>query len=98
MEVELKGIHYEISDNTREYIDKKLHKLDHVKDKIITLTITIYKKKKNEYGVEGNAHFRWNKDAHIETDEFDLYKAIDMLFDKLQVKATREKEKKQEHK
>lgn len=98
MELEIKGVHYDVSDRTKEYIEKKMPRLHHVEDKITTMALSITKEKKNDYIVEVNVHFRWNKDIHIKTEEMDLYKAIDLLFDKLQIKATKEKEKIQEHK
>ena len=35
MTIELKGVHYDVSDKTREYVDKKLKRLKHVEDLMV---------------------------------------------------------------
>jgi len=96
MDVNVKGVHYHVSDTTKEFIDKKLVRLDYVKEMIVDLPLTIIKEKKG-YRVECDIHFRWGSYNHIHTEDFDLYPAIEKLFDKIETKATREKDKIQAH-
>ena len=92
MHFELKGVHYHVSENTTEYIDKKLQRLESVKDKLETLHLTITKEK-NLFKVEVNFHFTWGSPSHISVEGHDLWPAIDQLFDKLTLKIKKEKEK-----
>ncbi len=97
MKVIVKGVHYNVSDNTNEYINKRKEKLAFVDEIVIDLHITITKETKGFYTVESNIHFRWGQKNHIKVEERELYKAIDEIFDKLLIKITKEKEKKQQH-
>ena len=97
MTVNVKGVHYNVSDNTNEYIDKKLEKLEFVDDIIVNFHITITKESKGFFKVESNIHFRWGQNNHIKVEERELFKAIDEMFDKIIIKISKEKEKKQHH-
>jgi len=97
MTVELKGIHYDVSDNTKEYIDKKLRRLKHVEELIIDLHLSLSREKKGYYIVSSDVHFRWGQNSHLKVEDRDLYKAIDLCFDKVEAKSTKEKEKIQAH-
>ena len=96
MEVQIKGVHYSISDTLRENIEKKLARLDYVKDHIVHFYFTIVKDSK-DYKVEADIHFNWGKTSHVEVHDDNLYQAIDDLFDKIEIKATKEKDKVQTH-
>jgi putative sigma-54 modulation protein len=96
MHFELKGVHYHVSDNTTDYIEKKMLRLESVKDKMETLHLTITKEK-NQFKVEANFHMHWGAPSHIRVDNHELWPAIDLLFDKLIVKVKKEKEKIIEH-
>ena len=98
MTVEVKGTHgYAPGESTKEYVDRKLKRLDHVKDHVANLHITLDKQTSGEFNAEANIHFRWGNMGHIKVTDRDLFKALDLLFDKIETKATREKEKKQDH-
>ena len=98
MTVDLKGVHYDVTEKTREYItEKKLRRLKHVEDLIVDLHMTLSREKKGYYIVSSDVHFRWGQITHAKVEDRDLYKAIDLCFDKIEVKATKEKEKIQAH-
>lgn len=97
MTVNVKGVHYNVSDRTNEYIDKRMEKLEFASDLIVDLNFVITKESKGFFTVECNIHFRWGQNNHISVEERELYKAIDEIFDKLLLKISREKEKIQEH-
>ncbi len=92
MHFELKGVHYHVSENTTEYIEKKMQRLESVKDKLETLHITITKEK-NQFKVEVNFHFSWGSPSHIKVETHELWPGIDQVFDKLTLKVKKEKEK-----
>ena len=97
MTVNVKGVHYNVSDNTKEYIDKRLEKLDFADELIVELHIVITKETKGFFTVEAKLHFRWGEHSHMKVEERELYKALDELVDKLQIKVSREKEKIKQH-
>lgn len=92
MNLDLKGVHFDIDEQTKEHIQKKVDKLKFVDSYIIDLHITITKGK-NNYVLESNIHFRWGELFHIKVTEFDLGKGIDQLFSKIDHKASKEKDK-----
>ena len=96
MNVDIRGVHYDISDNTRDHVEKKLKRLAYAEDFIVDLLLTIAHDK-NGYVIESTVNFKWSKSAHLKVDTFDLFKGIDNLFNKLDNKISKEKEKIQEH-
>ncbi len=96
MNIEIKGVHYDVSKNTKEHMEKKLKKLEYTKDIIIDLLFTITRVK-NGYTVESNINFRWGVRVHLKVESFELFEGIDKLFEKIEHKVTKEKEKVQHH-
>ena len=96
MHVEIKGVHLDIQDDLKDHIEKKMHRLDFAKDMIVDLLFTLTKEK-NSVKTEVNINFRWGNQAHVGTGGFDIYEAVDTLFDKLVHKVTKEKDKIQQH-
>lgn len=96
MNVEIKGVHLEVNEKTRDYVDKKLQRLDFARDHIVDILITLVKEK-NQYKPEATINFRWGASVHVGVEGFDLYEGIDTLFDKLESKVEKEKSKIQDH-
>ncbi len=96
MNLEVKGVHFEVSDHIRDTIDKKLKRIDFAKDLIVDQLFTLTKTK-NGYKVECTTNFRWGTSAHVGVDTVGLMEGLDILFDKLAQKVHKEKEKIQEH-
>ncbi len=98
MDVKTQGVHYQISEATQEFIDKKLQRLTHLEDLIVDLQITISRSSKGSYTLNSDIHFRWGNTSHIHIDNIrELYKGIELLFDKIEAKSQKEKEKIQHH-
>lgn len=96
MNVDVKGVHLEISQHVHEYLNKKLKRLGYAEDLIVDLLFTLTQDAK-AYKAEVNINFRWGTTAHIGVNAFNLIKGIEQLFDKMDVKINKEKEKIQEH-
>ena len=96
MTVTIKGVHYDISERTREFLSDKLGLLDPFKDLLVSVDATITKEKAG-FVVEANVHFRWGAMAHLEETAQELYPAIENLIHKLDAKISKEKDKAQEH-
>ena len=96
MNVDIRGVHYDISDNTREHIEKKLKRLGYAEGLVVDLLLTLAHDK-NGYHIEATVNFKWSNSAHIKVSSFELFKGIDNLFNKLDNKISKEKEKIQDH-
>jgi putative sigma-54 modulation protein len=97
MNTEIKGVHVEITDAMREYIDKKMHRLDFAREHLVDLLFSCTQEK-SQYKVEVNINFRWGNATHVGVAAFDIFEGIDKLFDKMELKIIKEKKKIQDHK
>ncbi len=98
MTVEIRSIHgYTQDEDTKVYIDKRMKRLNNVKEHIADLHITLDRERNGEYKTESTIHFRWGVMGHIKVSNHDIYRALDLLFEKIEAKATKEKEKIQDH-
>lgn len=98
MTTDIRCVHCEIDEATREYIDRKVERLGFARDLIVELPISITKGKKHGYDLETTVHFRWGKSIRVGVREYDVHRGVDVLFDKLEEKVTRVKAKLQHHK
>jgi putative sigma-54 modulation protein len=98
MTTEVRGVHFEIDERIREYIDRKVARLEFARELVVELPITITKGTREGFDLETTVHFRWGKSTHIGVKSYDVHKGVDALFDKLEEKITREKAKIQHHK
>ena len=96
MHIEIKGVHIDIKEDLKEHIETKMHRFEFAKDMIVDLLFTLTKEK-NSVTTEVTVNFRWGNQAHLGTSGFDVFEAVDSLFDKLLLKVTKEKEKIQQH-
>ena len=97
MNTEIKGSHVEITDQIRDYIGKKMPRLDFAKDYVIDLLFH-FSQEKSQYKLEANINFRWGSAIHVGADSFDIFQGIDRLFDKMELKVSKEKKRVQDHK
>jgi putative sigma-54 modulation protein len=91
MNLNLTGIHLEITPAIRAYVVAKMDRVtrhfDHVIDVNVVLSVDKLRQK-----VEANVNVRGNK-IHAESIDPDMYAAIDLLADKLDRQVVRHKEK-----
>src|SRR5262245_65466122 len=90
MNLSVSGHHLEVTPAIRTYVESKLERVarhfDHVIDAHVILTVDKLKQK-----AEATLHVR-GKDLHCESEQEDLYAAIDLLVDKLDRQVLRYKE------
>jgi len=96
MNLEVKGVHFDVDDKTKEMIDKKLKRLSFAEEYIIDQLFTLTRSK-NGYTCESNTNFKWGHSAHIRVEAIHLPEGLDILFDKLELKVSKEKDKVQDH-
>jgi len=95
MNLNLTGVHLDITPAIREYVITKLDRInrhfDHVIDVNVVLSVDKLRQK-----IEANVHVR-GKEIHAEAIEPDMYAAIDALADKLNRQVLKYKEKLSAH-
>lgn len=97
MKFDIKGVHYDITDVTRDFITTKLEKLAYAEDHVMDMLFTLTKETK-DWKAEVKCNFRWGVHAHLEETALNLHEALEKLIDKLDMKVSKEKEKIKEHK
>jgi putative sigma-54 modulation protein len=96
MTTDIKGVHLTISKRTRDYIEKKLPRLSFAEDLVIDLLLA-FSREKSLYSLDATVNFRWGSSSHIHVENFRLIEGIDALFDKLEPKLEKEKNKLKDH-
>ncbi len=96
MNVEIKGIHVEVNERIRNYIDTKMPRLDFGKDLLVDFLLNI-SREKSLFKLDTTLNFRWGAVKHVGVENFDLNRGIDELVDKLDAKVEKEKSKVKEH-
>jgi len=91
MNIETKAVHFTLSDDAKQYLDKKIARIRNAENMIVDMLFTITKGK--GFTAEVTVNFRWGVSIHIKEDDFDLAPAIDKMMDKLDAKIIKEKEK-----
>lgn len=96
MNVEVKSVHFDLEEKIKEMINKKLKRIafaeEYIVDQLFTLTYS-----KNGYTCECTTNFKWGRQAHIKVETTQLPEGLDILFDKLELKISKEKDKIQDH-
>lgn len=91
MNLSVSGHHLEVTPAIRSYVESKLERIarhfDHVIDAHVILSVSKLKQK-----AEVTLRVR-GKDLHCESEEDDLYAAIDLMIDKLDRQVLRHKGK-----
>ncbi|AXE28711.1 ribosome-associated translation inhibitor RaiA [Chromobacterium phragmitis] len=95
MNLKVTGLHLEVTQSLREYIENKLERVTRHVDHVIDISVTLSVDKLIQKA-EVNVHLS-GKDIHVEASEADLYAAIDLLMDKLDRQVLKHKEKLTEH-
>lgn len=95
MNLNITGHHIEVTPAIRDYVTSKLDRITRHFDQVIDVKVILSVEKLRQKA-EVNVHVRGN-DIHVETEDGDLYAAIDALVDKLDRQILKHKEKLGEH-
>jgi putative sigma-54 modulation protein len=96
MTTDIRGVHLELSQRTRDYIDKKLPRLAFAEELVTDLLLAV-SREKSLYKLDATVNFRWGASTHLHVEGFKLVEGIDALFDKLEPKLEKEKNKLKDH-
>lgn len=97
MNIDVRSVHFDINDNSRAYLDKKLERIAYAKDLIVDLLFSFTRDVK-QFKCECTINFRWGATAHVQETDFDLIAGIDKMMDILEQKIDKEKKKMQDKK
>jgi putative sigma-54 modulation protein len=91
MQLNVTGHHVEVTRALRGYVEKKLERIGRHFEQLIDVHCVLTVEKLRQKA-EATLHVR-GKDLHCESEEADLYAAIDLLADKLDRQVLRYKDK-----
>ena len=91
MNLYLTGHHVEITPAIRDYVATKLQRITHHFDQVIDVNV-ILSVEKLQQRIEANVHVR-GRDIFCESEDADMYAAIDSLVDKLDRTILKHKQK-----
>jgi len=97
MNIDVRTVHFDLSEESRTYLATKVERIGYAKDMIVDLLFVLTKDSKN-YKLEVTVNFKWGLQAHLEETSFEVNPGIDLLIDKLDHKIGKEKQKIQERK
>jgi len=97
MELEIKGVHFTVHDDTHELITTKLEKLEFAAEYIVDLQFTLTRENPG-FLAEVKLHLSWGHSSVIKVRSYDLHEGINTLIDKLDHKIRKERDKVTDHK
>ncbi|MCX7186811.1 MAG: hypothetical protein RL063_1492 [Pseudomonadota bacterium] len=95
MNLQLTGLHLEVTPALRDYVTSKLTRISNHFDHVIDVKVTLSVEKLAQK-VEATLHVPGN-DLHAACTDENMYSAIDMLTDKLDRQVLKHKEKNGDH-
>lgn len=95
MNLHISGHHLEITPALRDFVAQKLERVTQHFDHVIDVNV-ILKVEKLKQKAEVTVHVR-GKDIFVESEDNDMYAAIDALADKLDRQVQKYKQKQQDH-
>jgi len=91
MNTEIKSLHFEMNEDAKAYLNKKLDRIHNAEGMIVDLIVAL--KKEKDFEATATVNFRWGNTVHVSESDYELQAAIDKMIDKLEAKITKEKEK-----
>ena len=95
MNVQVSGHHVEVTPAIREYVLSKLERVQRHFEQVIDINVVLSVQKLRQKA-EISVHMR-GKDIHVESDDADMYAAIDLMMDKLDRQIIKHKQKAYAH-
>ena len=99
MNLTISGHHLDITAALKEYVLTKLERITRHFDQVVDINVLLSVEKLSEKALRQRAEVTLHvpgKDLHCESEEDDLYAAIDLLADKLDRQVLRYKDKRSE--
>lgn len=94
MTLNVRGIHYQPSEETLEFLNRKLQKLSFADSYLQDLDITMKRETQGQgFHIDAQLHFKWGSLKIVSQDCYELYEGIELIADKIESVAKKEKEK-----
>ncbi len=98
MQINARGVHYNPSEETKAFLDKKLKKLSFAETYLQDLDIVMTRNTLGQgYHIDAKLHFRWGSFKVVSQDCIELYEGIELIADKIENTARKEKDRVKEH-
>lgn len=91
MNLNMTGHHLEITPSIRDYVSSKMTRINRHFDHVIDVSMILSVEKLRQK-IEANVHLS-GKDIFVESEDADMYAAIDLLVDKLDRQIIKHKER-----
>ena len=95
MNVQISGHHIEVTQAIHDYVKSKLERVQRHFDQVIEINVVLSVEKLRQKA-EISVHLP-GKDIHVESDDADMYAAIDLMMDKLDRQIIKHKQKAYAH-
>ncbi|WP_312762281.1 ribosome hibernation-promoting factor, HPF/YfiA family [Stutzerimonas balearica] len=95
MQINISGLHLEVTDALRSYVEEKFARLSRHFDRIISVQVFLQVEKLKQKA-EGTLHIA-GREVVANAEHEDMYAAIDLLVDKLDRQLIKHKEKQLDH-
>jgi putative sigma-54 modulation protein len=92
MELDIRGVHYEVTEEDRQLIEKKLKKIEFAEGSLVSIHFAILQDK-SRFESEATLHFRWGNQIIIHVTDYHLHEGLEKLFKKMKVSVIKEKER-----
>ncbi|HHU35690.1 MAG TPA: HPF/RaiA family ribosome-associated protein [Treponema sp.] len=96
MNIDVQAIKFNMDEDQRAFIDKKLERIKFAEDLITDVLFTV--KYDKQFSFDCTINFRWGDSAHVSTEDFSFEPGVNKLMDMLDQKVKKEKDKVQERK
>lgn len=94
MNLNVRGVHYQPSEETIDFLNKKLQKLQFAEDDLQDLEIVMKRETLGQgFHLDAMLHFKWGSNKIVSYDCYELYEGIEALADKIDAAAKKEKGK-----
>lgn len=95
MQINITGLHLEVTDALRDYLEEKLERLERHFDRIIAIQVVLQVEKLKQKA-EATLHVA-GREVVANAEHEDMYASIDLLVDKLDRQLIKHKEKQLDH-
>lgn len=94
MNLNVRGVHYQPSEETIDFLNKKLQKLQFAEDYLHDLDIVMKRETVGQgFHIDAMLHFKWGTQKIVSYDCYELYEGIEAIADKIEAVARKEKSK-----
>ncbi len=95
MQIQIDGHHVDVTESMHDYIHNKLTRVERHFDQVVDVHVVLSVEKQRQKA-EATVHLAGNN-IHAESENVDMYAAIDALVDKLDRQVKKHKEKLTDH-